>query len=93
LSRQPLAPPGQSAGQSAAELGVRSATLLGQEFALAKAELRATARTTGTGATLIGTAAALGLSAWLVLLLAAVAGLAVARPVRRRTRQRRAWRR
>lgn len=81
MSRPPLAPPSQSAGQLAAELGVRAATLLGQEFALAKAELRATARATGTGATLIGTASALGVSAWLVLLLAAVAGLAVALPV------------
>jgi hypothetical protein len=81
MSQDPLAPPKQSAGQLAAELGVRTATLLGQEFALAKAEVRAMARTAGTGATLLGAAAALGLSAWPVLLLAAVAGLAVALPV------------
>jgi hypothetical protein len=81
MSREPLVPPSQSAGQLAAELGVRTATLLGQEFALARAELRATARTAGTGATLLGSAAALGLSAWPVLLAAAVAGLAVALPV------------
>jgi hypothetical protein len=81
MSREPLVPPSQSAGQLAAELGVRTATLLGQEFALAKAELRATARSAGKGATLLGAAAALGLSAWPVLLIAAVAGLAVALPV------------
>jgi cation transporter-like permease len=81
MRREPLAPPSQSAGQLAAELGVRTATLLGQEFALAKAELRATARTAGTGATLLGAAAGLGVSAWLVLLAAGVAGLAVVLPV------------
>ena len=81
MRREPLAPPSQSAGQLAAELGVRTATLVGQEFALAKAELRATARTAGTGATLLGAAGALGVSAWLVLLAAAVAGLAVVLPV------------
>jgi len=81
MSREALAPPSPSAGQLAAELGVRTATLLGQEFALARAELRATARAAGTGATLLGAAAALGLSAWPVLLIAAVAGLAVVLPV------------
>jgi hypothetical protein len=81
VSQEPLAPPAPSAGQLAAELGVRTAALLGQEFALAKAELRATARRAGTGTTLLAAAAALGLSAWPLFLAASVAGIAVALPV------------
>jgi hypothetical protein len=73
--------PSESAGQLVAELGVRTAALLGQEFALAKAELRAVARRAGMGSTLLAAAAALALSAWPVLLIASVAGLAMALPV------------
>ncbi len=65
----------------AAQVAVQGAGLLGQEFALAKAELLARARQAGAGATMLAVAGLLGVSAWLVLLAAAVAGVAVALPV------------
>ncbi|MBO0776491.1 MAG: phage holin family protein [Actinobacteria bacterium] len=65
----------------AAQVAVQGAGLLGQELALAKAELVARARQAGVGATMLAVAGLLGGSAWLILLAAAVAGVAVALPV------------
>lgn len=69
-----------SSGQLAAEAAVQMGGLLGQEFALAKAELRAHARHLGVGSGMLATAGFLGVSTWLVLLGAAVAGIAVVLP-------------
>ena len=65
----------------AAQAAVQGAGLLGQELALAKAELLARARQAGAGVTMLAVAGVLGISAWLVLLAAAIAGVAVALPV------------
>ena len=65
----------------AAQAAVQGAGLLGQELALAKAELLARARQAGAGVTMLAVAGVLGVSAWLVLLAAAIAGVAVALPV------------
>ncbi len=65
----------------AAQAAVQGAGLLGQELALAKAELLARARQAGVGVSMLAVAGLLGASAWLVLLVAAIAGVAVALPV------------
>jgi hypothetical protein len=65
----------------AARVAVQGAGLLRQEIALAKAELLAKARQAGAGAVLLTAAGVLGITAWLVVVAAAIAGMAVALPV------------
>jgi hypothetical protein len=60
---------------------VQMAGLAGQEFALAKAELRHQGRHLGVGGSLLATAAFAGVTAWLVLVAAAIAAIAVVLPV------------
>jgi hypothetical protein len=67
-------------GILSAELGVQAAAFLGQEVALAKAELRANARQAVRGSIPLAAAAVLGGSAWLAALAAAVLGISVALP-------------
>ena len=82
MRRQPQQMPSEPATHElAAQVLVQGAGLLGQEFALAKAELLAKARQAGTGAAMLATAGLLGLTSWLVLVAAAVAGVALALPV------------
>ena len=81
MSDQPGSPPRRpAAGQLAAELAVQVAALLGQETALARAELRMTARQAVSGGILLATAVALGGSAWLAFLAAVILGIGVALP-------------
>ena len=70
-----------AAHELAAQFVVQVAGLLGQEIALARAELRAKARQFGTGTALFSVAAVLGLTAWLTVVAGAVAGISVALPV------------
>jgi hypothetical protein len=77
---QASAPGGPSSGTLAAQAMVQFGGLVGQEIALARAELRAQGRHFGMGAALLGTAGFLGFTAWLVLVGAAIAGIAVALP-------------
>lgn len=81
MREQPQSSREPTTRELAAQVAVQGAGLLGQELALAKAELMARARQAGVGATLLAAAGVLGASAWLVLLAAAVAGVAVALPV------------
>jgi hypothetical protein len=69
-----------SVAQLTAQLGVQAATLAGREIALAKAELRASARQAVRGGIPLLAAALLGGSAWLALLAAAIIGVSVAVP-------------
>jgi predicted tellurium resistance membrane protein TerC len=78
---QASSPREPSASRLAAQGMVQMAGLVGQEFALAKAELRAQSRQLGIGGSLVAGAGFLGVSAWLVMLAAAVAGIAVVLPV------------
>jgi len=70
----------QGVGALAAQFGVQAAALAGQEVALAKAELRATARQAVRGGIPLTVAAVLGASAWLTGLAAAVLGVSEALP-------------
>lgn len=78
-ARQP--PPEPTTRELASRALVQGAGLLGDELALARAELLARAREAGAGAVLLATAGVLGGTAWLVLVAAAIAGIAVALPV------------
>jgi len=81
VSEQPRAPPRRPAvGELAAQLAVQAAALLGQETALARAELRMTARQAVGGGILLAVAMALGGSAWLAFLAAVILGIGVALP-------------
>jgi Putative Actinobacterial Holin-X, holin superfamily III len=60
---------------------VQMAGLVGQEVALARAELRHQGRHLGMGGTLLATAGFVGVTAWLVLVAAAIAAIAVVLPV------------
>lgn len=71
----------RSIHQLTAELGRQLSQLLRDEVALARAEIFARARQAVTGGGLLATAALLGLTGWLVLVAAAVAGIAVVLPV------------
>lgn len=75
------AAPEPTAREMGALLLTQFATLLGREIALARAELVAHARQFSLGGLALLTGALLGLSGWLVLLGAAVAGIAYALPV------------
>lgn len=78
-ARQPPHEP--TTRELAAQVAVQGAGLLGEEIALAKAEMLAKARQAGAGAVLLAAAAVLGGTAWLVVVAAAIAGIAVALPV------------
>lgn len=82
MREEPQAPPRPpTTRELAAQAAVQAAGLVGQEIALAKAELLARARQAGVGVSMLVAAGLLGASAWLVLLAAAIAGIAVALPV------------
>lgn len=81
MSTQPrVSRPQPTVGTLSAQAGVQAAALLGQEAALAKAELRASARQAVRGGIPLTAAALLGGSAWLAALAAAILGLSVALP-------------
>ena len=63
------------------QLGVQVAQLMRDEFALAKAELFAQGRQGVMGSGMLAAAALLGLTGWLALVAAGIAGIAVALPV------------
>lgn len=82
MAAQPRGPAHEpTTRELAAQAVVQAAGLLGEEFALAKAELTAKVRQAGTGAVLLAAAGLLGGTAWLVVVAAAIAGIAVALPV------------
>lgn len=77
--------PGTAPGRPAvaglvAQLAVQAAALLVQEAALARAELRITARQAVSGGVLLTAAAVAGGSAWLAFLAAIILGIGVALP-------------
>jgi Putative Actinobacterial Holin-X, holin superfamily III len=72
---------GPSARELAVRLGGQLSALVREELALAKAELFASARQAILGGVLLATAAVLGLTGWLALVAAAIAGLASALPL------------
>ena len=81
MSEEPGAPSGRPAvGQLVTQLAVQGAALLGQEAALAQAELRITARQAVGGSVLLMAAAVAGGSAWLAFLAAIILGIGVALP-------------
>ena len=81
MSEEPGAPPGRpDVGQLVTQLAVQGAALLGQEAALAQAELRITARQAVGGGVLLMAAAVAGGSAWLAFLAAIILGIGVALP-------------
>ena len=63
------------------QLGSQLSQLLRAEVALARAELFARARQAVTGGVLVGAAALLGLTGWLAVVAAGIAGVAQALPV------------
>ncbi len=71
----------RSARELAVRLGGQLSALVRQELALAKAELFASARQAISGGALLAAAAVLGLTGWLALVAAAIAGIASALPV------------
>lgn len=75
------APRDLSAGELTVQLGNQVSQLLRDELALARAELFARARQAVLGGGMLGTGALLGLTGWLALVAAAIAGIAVALPV------------
>lgn len=75
------APRDLSAGELTAQLGNQVSQLLRDELALARAELFARARQAVLGGGMLGAGALLGLTGWLALVAAAIAGIAVALPV------------
>jgi hypothetical protein len=70
-----------SVSELTAQLGSQVSQLLRDELALAKAELFARARQAIMGGGLLTTAVLLGLTGWLALVAAGIAGIAVALPV------------
>lgn len=81
MGAEPQPPHEPTTRELAAQAAVQTAGLVGQEIALAKAELLAKARQAGAGAVLLAAAGLLGTTAWLTLVAAAIAGIAVALPV------------
>jgi Putative Actinobacterial Holin-X, holin superfamily III len=73
-------PASSSAGRLAVQLGVQAAALVGQEIALAHAELRATGRQAVKGGLAVAGAAAVGATAWLAGVAAAIIGISEALP-------------
>jgi hypothetical protein len=67
-----------SARELAGQLGVQVSQLVRDELALARRELSARARQAVVGGGMLAVAALLGLTGWLVLVAAGVAGIAVA---------------
>jgi Putative Actinobacterial Holin-X, holin superfamily III len=81
MSEEPGAAPGRPAiARLVAQLAVQGTALLGQEIALARAELRITARQAVSGGILLTAAAVAGGSAWLAILAAIILGIGVALP-------------
>ena len=81
MSKEPGAAPGcPAAGQLIVQLAAQAAALLGQEAALARAELRITARQAVGGGILLTAAAVAAGSAWLAFLAAVILGIGVALP-------------
>jgi hypothetical protein len=72
---------GLSVRELTARLGGQLSALLRQELALARAELFASARQALFGGSLLAVAALLGLTGWLALVAAAIAGIASVLPV------------
>jgi hypothetical protein len=70
-----------SVSELTAQLGSQVSQLLRDELALARAELFARARQAIMGGGLLATAVLLGLTGWLALVAAGIAGIAVALPV------------
>jgi hypothetical protein len=70
-----------SARELTARLGGQLSALVREEMALAKAELFASARQAFLGGAFLATAAIIGLTGWLALVAAAIAGIASALPV------------
>jgi hypothetical protein len=82
VSERRISPDGEvSARELTVRLGEQAGVLLRREIALAKAELFAKARQAAMGGGLLTTAALLGLTGWLALVAAAIAGIATALPV------------
>jgi hypothetical protein len=82
VSEQTDSAPGDlSAGELTVQLGNQVSQLLRDELALARAELFARARQAVLGGGMLGAGALLGLTGWLALVAAAIAGSAVALPV------------
>lgn len=71
----------QSARELTMHLGEQLTRLVRQEMTLARAELFANARQAALGGGLLGTAAIVGLGAWLAAVAAAIAGIAEGLPV------------
>jgi hypothetical protein len=71
----------QSARELAIHLGEQLTRLVRQELTLARAELFANARQATLGGGLLGSAAVVGLGAWLAAVAAAIAGIAEGLPV------------
>lgn len=63
------------------QLGDQLSRLVNEEIALAKAELFASARQSVLGGGMLGAATVAGLTCWLVMVAAAVAGIAAGLPV------------
>jgi hypothetical protein len=63
------------------QLGDQASRLVKEEMALAKAELSASARQSVLGGGMLGAAAVTGFTCWLVMVAAAVAGIAAGLPV------------
>jgi hypothetical protein len=70
-----------SARELAVRLGGQLSALVREELALARAELFASARKAFLGGALLAAAAFLGLTGWLALVAAAIAGIASALPL------------
>lgn len=82
VSKQDGSAPGDlSASELTVQLGRQVSQLLRDELALARAELFARARQAVLGGGMLGAAALLGLTGWLVLVAAVITGIAVALPV------------
>lgn len=75
------APRDLSLGELTVQLGNQVSQLVRDELALARAELFERARQAILGGGMLGTAALLGLTGWLALVAAVIAGIAVALPV------------
>jgi hypothetical protein len=80
LSEQPGPAENLSARELTGQLGGQVSQLLRDELALARAELFARGRQAVMGGGMLAAAALLGLTGWLVLIAAGIAGIAVALP-------------
>jgi uncharacterized sodium:solute symporter family permease YidK len=72
---------GRSVRELTIQLGSQLFQLLRDELALARAELFARARQATTGGVMVATAALLGVTSWLAVVAAGIAGIAMVLPV------------